>query len=49
MVLPFGALTEKGAAHLMQDIVLTIRIGDSLPRLPLIFQELMMSVGSNNI
>jgi len=42
MVLPLGALTEKGAAHLMQDIALTIRIGDSLPRLPLIFHLKMV-------
>jgi hypothetical protein len=37
MVLPFDALTKKGATHLMQDITLTIKIGDMLPRLPLIF------------
>jgi hypothetical protein len=33
MVLGVDALTEKGAADLMQDIALTIRIGDSQPRL----------------
>jgi hypothetical protein len=37
MVLPFNALTKKGVAHLMQDIILTIKIGDMLLGLPLFF------------
>jgi hypothetical protein len=33
MVLGIDTLTENGAANLMQDTALTIRIGDSQPRL----------------